>query len=234
MSNRHIDGFNSGEAPPSEVGYTVRLTNSFTEPLATVHLLIARSGREPVIQAVSPLPPGATAAMPVGTMDDLLSYAVCAYDTQGHAIAMLPPDRPGITPVEAASSLPFRPDLHTDDWTLEPSLMLDMTQPYTVTVLNKTPDVWEEVTVFYSSAIEGTVGFSSSAVDPEGRVTFDLGPAGAMDGYAFAVWVDGLRSYLAPGTLQFPAEGLMTARRAAETKHEFHANSDTWTIGEDP
>ena len=233
MSNRHIDGFNSGEAASSVVGYTVRLTNSFTEPLAAVHLLITRSGREPVIQAVLHLPPGATAALPVGTFDDLVSYAACAYDTQGHAIAMLPPDRPRITPVEAASSLPFRPDLHTDDWAFTPAQMLPMTDPYRLTLLNKTPDVWEEVTVFYSSAIEGTVGFASSAVDPEGHVTFDLGPVGAMDGYVFAIWVDGLRAYLAPGTLQFPAEGLMTSRRAAETKREFHANSDTWTIGAD-
>jgi hypothetical protein len=231
VSNRHIPGFNQGEALPSVTGYTVRITNGFTEPLHAVQVLIARADKERAIQTVSPLPPGMWAAVPVGTMQDFRSYSICAYDAQGHAIAVLPPGGGTITPAEAASALPFRPDAHTDDWTFEPAGMLDLTAHYALTVVNNSPDVWDEVTVAYASATDGTVLLASSAVDPQGRVQFDLGPAGAMDGYVFSVWVNGLRAELAPDALQFPPEGLMTARRAAELKSNFGLYADVWEIG---
>ena len=233
MTSRRVDGWDGGFAPPWVIGYTVRISNAFTQPLDSVYVLTARQGLDVGVLRVEALAPGAMVSLPVGTATDLAGYEMAAFDTQGHMIARLPATGT-ITPAEAASTLPFRPNAYTDDWVFDPAQMLPMTAPYTVTLLNKTPDVWEEVTVFYSSAIEGTVGYASSAVDPQGHVTFDLGPAGAMDGYVFAIWVDGLRAYLAPGMLQFPAEGLMTSRRAAEAKRELHANGDTWIIEPTP
>ncbi len=232
MTSRRIEGWDAGSPEPWVVGYIVGVRNTLTEELASVKFLSGRQGLGVALIDGGRLTPATGVVVPVGTVADLLGYEIAAFDVQGHMVMRLPATGT-ITQAEAASALPTRPNSHTDYWDLKPEHMLPMTQPYTVTLLNKTPDVWDEVTVFYSSAIEGTVGFSSSAVDPEGHVTFDLGPAGAMDGYVFAIWVDGLRAYLAPDTLQFPAEGLMTSRRAAETKREFHANSDTWTIGAD-
>jgi len=233
MSTRAIPGWAEGYAPPWVIGYTVRLTNGFPQPLDAVHVRTARHLHDSGLIVISPMAPGITAALPVGTQDDLGFYEIAAFDVQGHMIARIPRERGAISPAEAASALPARPNDHTDDWTLTPADMLDMTASYHLTILNQTPDVWEEVTVFYSSAIEGTVGLASSPVDPKGRVTFNLGAAGAMDGYVFSIWVDGLRTYLGPDALQFPAEGLMTSRRASTTKGETHANDDTWAIGDD-
>jgi hypothetical protein len=232
MSARRVEGWAEGYAPPWVIGYTLRLTNGFPQPLDAVHVRTARHMHDTGLIVVSPMAPGVTAALPVGTQEDLGFYEIGAFDVQGHMIARIPRGGGSISPAEAASSLPFRPNDHTDDWTLTPADMLDMTANYRLTILNQTPDVWEEVTVFYASAIEGTVGLASSPVDPEGRVSFNLGPAGAMDGYVFAIWVDGLRVILGPDALQFPSEGLMTSRRASTTKDELHPNDDTWAIGD--
>src|SRR6187402_3526197 len=145
MTNRHIDGFREGTPVPSVIGYTVRLTNSFTVPLPTVHVQIKRKRRAPYILSVGPLAPGARFAVPVGTIDDLEAYNVSVYDLEGRAIAMLPLTGAPITPADAAAAQPSRVNPHTDDWTLDPSLMLDMTATYTVRIINKTPDTWDEV-----------------------------------------------------------------------------------------
>lgn len=233
MSNRAYTVSDEAVFNPAWIGYIVRLTNSFPQPLPVVHVQSNWGSGQSSLLAYGPMQPGEVDAIPVGTVADLVSYAVAAYDREGRAILTLPAAGVPITPLEAASALPFRPNSHTDDWTLEPSLMLDMTAPYTVTIVNKTTDTWDEVTLFYRSADGTTPGLESTAVGPDGSVTFELGPAGAMLGYAWTVWVDGLRAYLAEGQLQYPADGFMTARRAAETKGHLSRNADTWTVGED-
>jgi hypothetical protein len=231
---RRIDGFGEGKGVPWTTGYTVRVTNGFAGSLPMVHIRVARKLHPESLHRIGPLAPGDTGAAPAGTMDDLGFYEIAAYDDKGHAIARLPRDLGAITPVEAATALPARPDEHTDDWVLDDTTVLNANDTYTVEVLNGTPDAWDEVTLFYSSLNEGTVGLKSSAVSPAGKSTFELGPAGAMDGYVFSVWVDGLRAELSPGALQFPAEGLMTARRSAETTGDLHPTRDVWRIGDEP
>jgi hypothetical protein len=231
MTTVRIDGFSDGEAVPWTIGYTVRVTNGFASPLPMVHVRSARQLRHVLLHRIGPLAPGATAAVPIGTLDDVGFYEIAAYDDKGHALARLPAGLGSIAPAEAAALLPARPDAHTDDWVLDDQALLDANAPYTVEVINETPDTWEAVTLFYGSLTDGTIGLESSAVSPKGKATFSLGPAGAMDGYAFSIWIDGLRAELAEGALQFPAEGLMTARRAAEIKGELHPTRDQWTIG---
>jgi hypothetical protein len=232
MSTRRIDHFSEGHDVPWTTGYTVRVTNGFTGPLPMVHVRAARRRRPSSVFRFPSLASGATAAFPVGTVDDLGFYEIAAYDEKGHAVARLPSTTGAITPVEAAAALPARPDEHTDDWVIDDHHLLDANAQYEVEVLNNTPDTWDEVTLFYASATDGTIGLASSAVSPQGKARFGLGPAGAMDGYVFSVWVDGLRAELSPGALQFPAEGLMTAERAAMTNGNMHPTRDGWAIGD--
>lgn len=234
MSTRRIDRFGDGKGVPWTTGYTVRVTNGFTGPLPMVHVRVARQRHPLSLHRIGPLAPGQTAAVPAGTMDDLGFYEIAAYDDKGHAVARRPNTLNAISPAEAAAALPARPDEHTDDWILDDTTLLSADDPYTVEVFNETPDTWDEVTLFYRSLTDGTVGLESSAVSPKGKATFGLGPAGAMDGYAFSVWIDGLRAELSPGVLQFPSEGLMTARRSAETTGDVHPTRDVWTIGDEP
>lgn len=231
MTTFRIEGWADGEDVPWTVGYTVRVTNGFAVDLPMVHVRSARQLRHSLLHRIGPLAPGATLAVPVGTLDDLGFYEIAAYDEKGHTLARLPAGLGSISPAEAATLLPARPDSHTDDWILDDHALLDANAEYTVEVINETPDTWEHVTLFYGSLTDGTVGLESSAVSPSGKATFSLGPAGAMDGYAFSVWVNGLRAELAEGALQFPPDGVMTARRAAEVKGELHPTRDQWTIG---
>lgn len=234
MSAFAIDNPWELSAVPSVVGYIVRITNGSQAVLPTLMLRATRRLRPTVLHTARDVPPGATVALPVGTVDDVGSYEAYVFDAAGHMLARVPRDLRSITPVEAASSLPLRVNEHTDDWTITDADLLDANEEYTVEVVNSTPDTWEEVTVFFANGLTGTTdGFYSSAVSPGGTATFNLGPAGAMNGYVYSVWIDGLRAELAGGALQFPAEGLMTAERSLRTRGEGHPTKDTWTIGDE-
>lgn len=220
---------------PSLVGYVVRLTNGSQAALPTLVLRAVRQQRPPLIHTVRNLAPGGIVALPAGTVDDLSSYEAYVFDTGGHMLARVPRGTGSISPVEAASTLPLRSNDHTDDWTITEADLLDANEEYTVEVVNATPDTWDEVSLFFANGVTNlTEGFSSSAVSPGGRATFPLGPAGAMNGYVFSVWNDGLRAELAGGALQFPPEGLMTAERALGAKGDGEPAKDVWVIGDQP
>jgi len=233
MSTFRVDRWWDLTPAPWIVGYTVRITNATQAVLPMVHLRVARSHNSEVLHRVRNLAPGATVALPAGTMHDIGFYEIVVYDELSHALARLPHELGAITPIEAASAQPFRPNDHTDEWQITDADLLDANASYVVEILNSTPDTWDEVTVFYSSSLEGTVGLSSSAVSPTGKVTFNLGAAGAMDGYTFAIWVDGLRAWLGENVLRFPETGLMTAQRSASLRGEMNPTLDFWQIGDD-
>jgi hypothetical protein len=240
MSTNKIDRIWDAVDAPWIVSYVVRITNGTQATLPMVHLLAARSLRPTILHHVPNLAPGATVALPVGTVHDLGWYYIAAFDAQGHMIARIPLDSnpvnpskyPAEFPADAAAMLPLRINDHTDEWVITESHLLNALDQYTVEIINQTSDTWEEVTIFFANGITGiTEGFTTSAVLPEGRVRIGLCPAGAMNGYVFAIWVGGLRAELSPGQLQFPAEGLMTAERSAELRGEMNPSNDQWTIG---
>jgi hypothetical protein len=184
------------------------------------------------VQRVAPFPPGASVTLPLGTAGRLGGYAIGFFDADGKLVARIPSDGGNMTAGRAAQLDPTRPDEFTDSWVIDDRTRTPAGQPYVVTIRNQTPDRWDEVALFYAERGRGTQGLSIANVEPNGAATFPLCDCEDMDGYTFNVWVDGLRVVLEDGQLQFPATGLMTARRSADYRTDLDPCRDEWLIGD--
>lgn len=235
MNFRAIDHRDAYDAAPWLTSFILRLTNGTPTVLPIIHVRSARRMFPELIHRIQNFAPGATVALPLGTVHDVGFYEIAAFNAKGHMIARLPRGTGAIAPGEPGAQLPLRINSHTDELTITQADVLDAQESYIVKIRNGTPDTWDEVAISYADGLTGmSATYASSPVSPKGEATFNLGPAGAMDGYVFSIFVNGLRAELdGDGSLQFPAHGLMTAERSSALRGETHPTLDVWQIGDD-
>jgi len=97
---------------------------------------------------------------------------------------------------------------------------------YTVTVTNRTDDVFDEITIFYKLRGETNVRITrANTVIPEQRVVFELGPCGAMLSYTMGLFIGN------DLVGQLPDQGEMDRNRASQMNPtDRFICEDSWSI----
>lgn len=109
-----------------------------------------------------------------------------------------------------------------------PVVMPDQVQwAYTVTVRNTTTDVFDDIVLFYSTKGQtGVTAVHSGTVAPGDAVPLVLGPCGAMESYAFGVFIDDEM------VAQLPDQGNMTPDLASQMNPtDKFICEDSWQVG---
>ena len=225
------------EAVPLTVkNYTMTLRNATTTTFDEVVIFYKRSGIDGVtFMGIDAFEPGQMYVFPMGAAQGLTSYVVGVF--KGGSLAARMPQSGEMTPAKAAQADPFRPNAYTDAWAIEGQAVLPLDQyMYEVSIVNETPDTWDEVAIFFNEKGGVAQGLKRENLPPGGQETFQLVRCDKLDGYVFRIWVGGETVYLdvdAAGNQvdRFPGVGLMNGRRALDYKLDMDACADVWVIG---
>ncbi len=237
MTTINAEHFHADQVPLSLANYTVTLRNGTTTRFDEVVTFFKRRNLAGVtFSGYEGLAPGEIVVTPLGAATDLISYTIGLF-VNGVLVARVPQAGGEMTPQLASQLDPNRLNGFTDAWVVEGRTLLPLDQyMYQVAVRNDTPDKWDEVALFYGEKGVGTKGVSRPNVEPGSTASLPLCRCDKMEGYSFAVFVDGLAANLEGDQPRFPAQGLMTARRSMEyhLRHgdiDLDACGDLWIIG---
>ena len=230
------EDFDPDAVPLTVKNYTMTLRNATTTTFDEVVIFYKRSGIDGVtFMGIDAFEPGQMYVFPMGAAQGLTSYVVGVF--KGGSLAARLPQSGEMTPAKAAQIDPFRPNAYTDAWAIEGQAVLPLDQyTYEVSVVNESPDTWDEVAIFYKEKGGLAQGLLRENLGPGQQVTFPLVRCDKIEGYTFAIRVDGEAVGLdvdANGNPvpYFPGVGLMNARRALDYKLDMDPCGDVWLIG---
>ena len=141
-----------------------------------------RVGSDVTLHRIPNFQPGAELLLPLGTQADVALYQVAMYDADGRMIGLAPSEVTGYSRADAAGNGLIVLSDTCDRVVLEPAHLVNLDLPYVVHISNETTDTWEEVTMSYGSAVDGTALFASSPVSPGGSRDVRAVPCKRADG----------------------------------------------------
>lgn len=231
MTTFNSQFYSAAQVPLSLGNYTLTLRNATTVTFSEVVVFFKRKNLSGVtFSGLQSFQPGEIDVLPLGAATDMISYSVGFFDG-GSLVARIPEDGGEMTPAKAAQLDPARLNEYTDAWVIEAQAVLPLgNYTYEVSIRNDTPDLWDEIALFYNEKGGPTQGLSRTNVAAHTTVTFPLCKCDKLDGYTFAVFVGGLAVDFGDGALRFPPQGLMNARRALDYKLDLDVCGDLWVV----